>query len=63
MSLKGSTHVENKTSEMQKPGIEFQQLVQQGQASLMDAMMNMLAELVRDDGQYRIPAGLRAALL
>ena len=51
MSLKGSVHVEHELSDVQKLRTEFQQMVQLRQASSMDAMRNMLAEFVRDDGQ------------
>ena len=62
MPSKGSAHVDHETSEVQKLIIEFQQMVQLGQASLMDAMRNMPADLMRDTAN-RSPAALRAALL
>ena len=43
MSSKESAHVEHETSEVQKLRVEFQQMVQLGQASLTDAVRNMLA--------------------
>ena len=51
MSAKGSAHVEHETVELQKLRIEFQQMVQLRQASLMDTMKNMLAEFMRGNGQ------------
>ena len=51
MSAKGSAHVEHETVELQKLRIEFQQMVQLRQASLMDTMKNMLTEFMRGNGQ------------
>ena len=44
-------HAEDDTFEVQKLRIEFQQIVQLGQASFDGAMRNMMAEFKRDDGQ------------
>ena len=43
--------MEHEISQVQKLIVELQQMIQLGQASLMDAMRNMLAEFMRDGGQ------------
>ena len=61
MSLKGSAHVEHKNSdEIQQQRRTVQQMIEDSQVTLLDAIRSMLVERTTAG---RSPAALRASLL